>query len=139
MQQAQDRDQLEQIEALALIEAQNRADAITAQNQTDMSRFVENYITANASEAQTRADLFVEASQLYLTSRNIYAGQIDKAADFRALVENRVADLTDSRSREYKRVRDAQGANSPEAKALLDSIIQESRTIFEAGEEFGAN
>jgi hypothetical protein len=139
MQQAQDRDQLEQIEALALIEAQNRADAITAQNQTDMSRFVENYITANASEAQTRADLFVEASQLYLTSRNIYAGQIDKAADFRALVENRIADLTDSRSREYKRVRDAQGANSPEAKALLDSIIQESRTIFEAGEEFGAN
>lgn len=139
MQQAQDRDQLEQVEALSLIEAQNRADAITAQNQTDMSRFVENYITANASEEQTRADLFVEASQLYLTSRNIYAGQIDKAADFRALVADRIADLTDSRSRDYKRVRDAQGANSPEAKALLDSIIQESRTIFEAGEEFGAN
>ena len=139
MQQAQDRDQLEQVEALSLIEAQNRADAITAQNQTDMSRFVENYITANAREGQTRADLFVEASQLYLTSRNIYAGQIDKAADFRALVADRIADLTDSRSRDYKRVRDAQGANSPEAKALLDSIIQESRTIFEAGEEFGAN
>ena len=139
MQQAQDRDQLEQVEALSLIEAQNRADAITAQNQTDMSRFVENYITANAREGQTRADLFVEASQLYLTSRNIYAGQIDKAADFRALVADRIADLADSRSRDYKRVRDAQGADSPEAKALLNEIIQESRTIFEAGETFGAN
>ena len=104
-----------------------------------MSRFVENYITANAREGQTRADLFVEASQLYLTSRNIYAGQIDKAADFRALVADRIADLADSRSRDYKRVRDAQGADSPEAKALLNEIIQESRTIFEAGETFGAN
>ena len=37
MQQAQDRDQLEQVEALSLIEAQNRADAIDAQNQTEVT------------------------------------------------------------------------------------------------------
>ncbi len=120
-------------EAMDIIDAENRLRAIEAQNQTDQRSFIANYQQANAGKG-TPSQLYVEGAQLYMTANNIYSGQVDKAGDFRELVSTILEDITDPRTREYRRVRDEKGVRSPEAKALRDQIFAEARVIFDAGE-----
>ena len=121
-------------EAMGIIDSETRRSAIDAQNQTDQRSFIANYQQANAGKG-TPSQLYVEGAQLYMTANNIYSGQIDKAGDFRDLVSTILEDITDPRTREYRRVRDEKGVRSPEAKALRDQIFAEARVIFDAGEK----
>ena len=63
-------------EALDIIGAEQRADALVAQGQTDQRRFIDSYVTENynVSDGISKEALEVEATQLYLTARNIYSG-----------------------------------------------------------------
>ena len=135
MQQAQDRDQLEQIEALALIEAQNRADAIDAQNQTDQSRFIDRYIAANRGGEKTPAQLGVEATQVYLRANNIYAGQTNRMADYSDQVSAILLSPTNQLTLAYNRAVRGEGPQSQEAQAAFAAILDQAQQVFEAGQE----
>jgi len=135
MQQAQDRDQLEQIEALALIEAQNRADAIDAQNQTDQSRFIDRYIAANRGGEKTPAQLGVEATQVYLRANNIYAGQTNRIEGYSDMVGQLMDQPTNPLVRAHAEAVRKYGAESDQANTAFEVLLDTAQDVYERAYE----
>ena len=122
-------------EAMDIIEAESRLKAIEAQNQTNETRFVENYVQANRGTGKTDAQLAVEASQIYLRANNIYAGQTNRIEGYSNLVESLVKNLADPYVRAHRDAVRAHGAGSTEAKAAFEAILNQAQQIYERGYE----
>jgi hypothetical protein len=122
-------------EAMDIIEAESRLKAIEAQNQTNETRFVENYVQANRGTGKTDAQLAVEASQIYLRANNIYAGQTNRIEGYSDLVESLMQNLTDPYVRAHMDAVRAHGAGSTEANAAFEALLNQAQQIYERGYE----
>jgi hypothetical protein len=112
-------------EALDIIGAENRAAALVAQGQTDQRRFIDSYVTENynVSNGISREALEVEATQLYLTARNIYSGNTKEEAEFikmfNEIKNSRISPL----GRAYmEAMRNDPTGKSPEVQAANEAI-----------------
>ena len=117
-------------EALDIIGAEQRADALAAQGQTDMRRFISSYVTENynVSNGISREALEVEATQLYLTARNAPG---NTAAEIDAFIEQ-YNEIKNSRinplGKAYmEAMRNDPTGKSSEARAANQAIYEEIR------------